>query len=232
MKKRFPYEKSNAFSAGGSDGNPAACLYLDTDRDLTDERMPAIAKERNGFVSEAVHCRPTGEGSYRLCCYSSEREVEFCGHGTIACVYDPFRSREELKKSERITVRTDKGDLTIYSEWEKLDAVFITAPQSACGTVPILPDEIAHHLGAGRDRIDRRYPVASIDAGLKTPIVPVESLVGVTGLRPDEARLKTAAGRVLFGGNAAVRIVGGIPPVNSLENIRDFSRYTTSGMSG
>jgi len=104
--KQFEYKKINAFSVGKSNGNPAACLYLKEGQQLSDAEMLAIAKEHKGFVSEVIYCTPLNEATFRLKYYSSECEVEFCGHGTIACIYELIRSNEGLKGLQEITITT------------------------------------------------------------------------------------------------------------------------------
>ena len=50
--------------------------------------MLQIAKELKGFVKEVGYVFGTSEGSFDLKYFSSEREVDFCGHATIAIMYD------------------------------------------------------------------------------------------------------------------------------------------------
>ena len=78
--------KSNAFTAGSSLGNPAASFFLN-DEELKPEQMQAIATEHKGFVMEVVFCGNSENADCKLSYYSSECEVDFCGHGTIATMY-------------------------------------------------------------------------------------------------------------------------------------------------
>jgi PhzF family phenazine biosynthesis protein len=188
--KQFIYRKLNAFSKGLSGGNPAAYLYLNKEEDLTDEQMQYIATEHKGFVSEVIYCFPLGENLYRLRYYSSECEVEFCGHGTIACMYDLINNNEKLKKAGEVTIRTNKGNLTVYNELESLDAVFITAPEPEYLPVAVQTADIASNLGISDNAINYDYPVLFIDAGLRTLIVPIGRLSDIINIRPDEPALK------------------------------------------
>ena len=81
----YTYSKIDAFTAGQSLGNPAACLYLERGQKLSEQVMLEIAKRHKGFVSEVIFCEDRADG-YFLTYYSSECEVDFCGHGTIACM--------------------------------------------------------------------------------------------------------------------------------------------------
>ena len=47
--KRYKYIKSNAFTAGASLGNPAACVFTGEET-LAPEQMQAVAREHKGFV--------------------------------------------------------------------------------------------------------------------------------------------------------------------------------------
>ena len=85
--KTFEYSKIDAFTSGNSLGNPAACIYLQEGEILTETEMLDIAKQHKGFVSEVIYCTPKSENTFGLIYFSSECEVDFCGHGTIACMY-------------------------------------------------------------------------------------------------------------------------------------------------
>jgi len=188
--KQYIYRKLDAFSSGLSGGNPAACLYLNAEDDLNEEQMQSIATEHKGFVSEVIYCFPLGQHLYRLRYYSSECEVEFCGHGTIACMYDLVDNNQDLKKTKEITIRTNKGDLKVYNELESFNAVFITAPEAEYFPVLISTSDIVSNLGIENTAINTDYPVMFIDAGLRTLIVPITSLNDIIGIRPNEQDLK------------------------------------------
>lgn len=90
-----------------------------------------VAYELKGSVSEVVYCLPVAADNqtvYSLLYYSSECEVDFCGHGTIACMYDLVASTPELMRQKEIGIRTKKIELTVYNNISEMDAVFITAP--------------------------------------------------------------------------------------------------------
>lgn len=188
--KNFIYKKLNAFSVGNSDGNPAACLYLTKEQHLSKPEMQVIAKEHKGFVSEVIYCICQDTESYQLFYFSSECEVEFCGHGTIACMYELIKSNSKLKDLPTITISTNKGELTVYNELNSLDAVFITAPEPQYLTVPVDIHEIADNMSIDTSTINTCYPVEFIDAGLRTLIVPINKVNEVLEIHPEESRLK------------------------------------------
>jgi phenazine biosynthesis protein PhzF family len=188
--EKFLYKKLNAFSVGNSPGNPAGCLYLTGDQCLSEAEMLSIAKEHKGFVSEVIYCTSMDGCSYRLRYYSSEGEVEFCGHGTIACMYDLIKSNDKLNSLPEIIISTNKGKLPVYNELRSSDAVFITAPDPKYLKVPVESSDIADHLGILREVINSSYPIELIDAGLRTLIVPIVNLMDTIRIKPDELKLK------------------------------------------
>lgn len=187
---KFEYKKINAFSVRNSNGNPAACLYMKSGQQLSESEMLSIAKEHKGFVSEVIYCTPLNESVFRLKYYSSECEVEFCGHGTIACMYELIKSNVYLQSLSEITIKTNKGELTVYNELSLLDAVFITAPAPQFLPVRIAKNDVGMHLGITPVMMDDNYSMELIDAGLRTLIVPIETLEDVLEMNPDEAGLK------------------------------------------
>ncbi len=186
----FRYQKVDAFTAGGSAGNPAACLYLEPGQHLDDDQMLAIGREHKGFVSEVVYCT-VGDGTIDLTFYSSECEVDFCGHGTIACLYALISRTPALMAQDEVVVRTRrKGDLVVHNRIREQDAVLITAPTPVRLGTGLGLDAVAAALGVAPAALDAALPVDVIDAGLRTLLVPVRDLATEVTMRPDEATLR------------------------------------------
>jgi len=142
--KTYPYYKLNAFTIGKSEGNPAAFLDLGTDS-LSGDAMLNIAKEHSGFVSEVVYVTRDDAGGILLTYYSSECEVAFCGHGTIATMYEVIRRDDGLRKTPVIEIGTNrKGRLNIYNHINEEDCIYISAPDPLmigcpCRNSPLVP---------------------------------------------------------------------------------------------
>lgn len=187
----YLYRKIDAFTSGASMGNPAACIYLEENQTLTDAEMLDIAKQHKGFVSEVVFCKPKSGAEYDLVFYSSECEVPFCGHGTIASMYSLINGLSELHDQPEVIIHTrTKGSLVIYNKIAQQDAVFITAPEAVYSSVPASPEVIADYLGIDKKVISDDYPIGFIDAGNKTLIVPIKTLEDEINMFPDEHVLK------------------------------------------
>ena len=189
--KTYPYKKIDAFTSENSLGNQAACLYLKEEQTLTQDEMLNIAKQHKGFVSEVIYCVPKSESSFHLTYYSSECEVDFCGHGTIACMYDLIKTDSALINQKEIIIHTNKkGTLTVYNEIAEQDAVYITAPQPQYIGSELNINEIAKNLSLEMNQISISNPIDKIDAGLRTLIVPIATLKDEINLFPNEQMLK------------------------------------------
>jgi len=187
----YTYKKVDAFTAGGSLGNPAACLYLKDDETLSDAQMLEVARGHKGFVSEVVFCKRGADGNFGLRYFSSECEVPFCGHGTIACMAALIEDTPALQTEKEILIHTRlKGDITIYNRLAKQNAVYISAPEPVCLTAPVSAGIVAEKLGISETAVSRAYPMELIDAGNRTLIVPIEKFENVIGMFPNEQRLK------------------------------------------
>lgn len=188
--KEYPYKKADAFTAGDSLGNPAACIYTGKDT-LTDSQMLHIAKQHKGFVSEMVFCSDSDVADCKLTYYSSECEVDFCGHGTIAAMYELVKSSSKLQNKKEILFETNKkGSLLLYNELQSEDAVYITAPNPEYLKVTATAEEIAQAMGKSIDIISNQYPIMLINAGLRTLLVPLSSYDVEVNLFPDLEKLK------------------------------------------
>ena len=188
--KSYHYRKIDAFTSAGSTGNPAACIYLEKNQTLTDAEMLSIAKQHKGFVSEVIYCAENTDSSYSLSYYSSECEVEFCGHGTIACMYNLIKENPLLLNQSEIIIHTRrKGTLTVFNEVPERDAVYITAPTPMYIETPADVKKAAEVLSLHYNDISDVSEI--IDAGLKTLIIPVKEFDTEINVFPDEQVLKT-----------------------------------------
>ncbi|MPW25475.1 PhzF family phenazine biosynthesis isomerase [Alkalibaculum sp. M08DMB] len=189
--REYNYKKIDAFISGKSLGNPAACIYLENSKTLSHDEMLTIAKQHKGFVSEVVYCSNSQQSGLNLIYYSSECEVDFCGHGTIACMYSLIKSSSTLLEKSEIIINTNKkGTLTVYNKIPEQDAVFITAPEPTFFELKISIEEIADSLEVDTDKILSRYPIDLINAGLTTLIIPIVDLSCLINVLPNEQNLK------------------------------------------
>jgi PhzF family phenazine biosynthesis protein len=182
--KTLVFKKIDAFATRESKGNPAAAIYLNAEHDLSVQEMQRIARELEGFVSEVGYVRRLDENTFDLKYYSSEREVDFCGHATIAIMYDLMRNDAELMNKRFLNVVTSKGKLVVENRIPQQDAVFISAPSPSFSSNEIAREHAARALSISADVIDPAYPISIVNAGLETLIVPINTLRALLVIAP------------------------------------------------
>ena len=189
-KKKFRFKKIDAFATNMSEGNPAGYVWLNSKSDISNDEMQQIAKELKGFVNEVGFVYKTAKDSFALKFYSSEREVDFCGHATIAIMYDLISNNSELLQLNLLHIETNRGTLIVENRITTENSVFIMAPQPF--ETHSIPDikEITEKLKIKIDEIDKNYPVAIINAGLSTLIVPIKTLNTTLKILPNLEELK------------------------------------------
>ncbi len=188
--KILKFKKIDAFAVGRSSGNPAGAIYLDYPDDLSESEMQKIAKELKGFVNEVGYLCPLSDDSFSLKYYSSEREVDFCGHATIAIMYDLIKNNEDLLLKDTTYINTKKGTLAVSNRLNNEDAVFISAPQPVYKDLYIENHSLADALRVDKNIFDEKSPISVINAGLNTLIVPIKKLIDILSITPDLEELK------------------------------------------
>jgi PhzF family phenazine biosynthesis protein len=126
--KEYNFKKIDAFATDKSDGNPAGYILLNSLNDISEYEMLHIAKELKGFVNEIGYVAKVGESEFDLRYYSSEREVDFCGHATIAILYDLIKTDDSLTNIPTLTINTKKGALKVENRLKESDSVYIMSP--------------------------------------------------------------------------------------------------------
>ena len=189
--KKYPFKKIDAFASSESGGNPAGAIYLKPDEEITAGEMQAIARQLKGFVSEVGYIRATGESSFHLRYYSSEREVEFCGHATIAIMYDLLSNDELLRAKETLSVATNKGTLAVENRIANEDAVYIFAPPPKHDVAHIDIEDVARNLRVPKEALAGGPEFAVVNAGLDTLLVEIKTLDAVLDLKPELEELNS-----------------------------------------
>jgi PhzF family phenazine biosynthesis protein len=151
--------------------------------------MQQIARELSGYVSEVVYVYPN-EDCTGLRYFSAEREVAFCGHGTIAAMYDLIKNDSGLARDPIIRIRVGGRELLVRNEIATKDSVFISAPPPVFLKNTVSNDEVAAALRVPPGEISDLHPIAFINAGLASLLVPIRSLTTLLAIHPDMANLK------------------------------------------
>jgi PhzF family phenazine biosynthesis protein len=188
--KKLRFKKIDAFATKYSSGNPAAVVYLDRLEELSEDEKLQIAKELKGFVSEVGYVCPGTEADYELCYYSSEREVAFCGHATIAIMHDIVADNEALHSRTTLSIATRTDRLQVENRYRDEKSVYITAPPPRFSPKVISSADIAAALHSQVENIDEARPVKIVNGGLETLIVPMTGLAPILRVTPDLLMLK------------------------------------------
>jgi PhzF family phenazine biosynthesis protein len=188
--KQFKFKKIDAFATEKSGGNPAGYILLNSQSDINEQEMLQIAKELKGFVNEVGYVFKTSENSFDLRYFSAEREVDFCGHATIAIMYDLIKNDSELQEFDLLQIKTNRGVLTVENRIEKEDAVFIMSPEPVYKEITPDLQILAGKLKIGKNDIESGLPITVINAGLSTLLVPIKTLDSILNISPDLEELK------------------------------------------
>ncbi len=187
--ERFRFKKIDAFVEGQSNGNPAGCVYLPGPDALSGDAMQQIARELGGFVSEVVFVF-SDEGYTALRYFSPEREMAFCGHCTIAVMYDLIKNDPELARNPIIRVHVQGRELLVRNDIASTDSVFISTPLPQFLTTTLDRDDVAAALKIPPGEISEKNRIMLVNTGLSTLIVPLISLDTLLSLLPDQKNLK------------------------------------------
>jgi len=118
--KEFDFKKIDAFATINSGGNPAGYVLLNSADDISVDEMQHMARELKGFVNEVGYVYRSSENQIDMKYYSSEREVDFCGHATVAIMYDLLINDTSLQQFETLKIKTNRGLLNFYKALQYL----------------------------------------------------------------------------------------------------------------
>jgi PhzF family phenazine biosynthesis protein len=159
-------------------GNPAAVVPLQ--RWLPDALMQAIATENN--LSETaffVPVGPAGAGTYHLRWMTPVKEVELCGHATLASAWVLFRELEPALRHVRFDSRS--GPLEVSSDG---DLLWLDFPAWSVDPCPDLLQAVGDALGR------RPLEVFGTRPGARDYLALYDTEREVAALAPDSARLE------------------------------------------
>jgi PhzF family phenazine biosynthesis protein len=132
----------DAFAARPLEGNPAAIVPLESWLDV--DLMQAIAAENN--VAETAFFVKTGDGAYDLRWFAPGREVDLCGHATLASAWTLFHQIDRGLNEVRFMTRS--GELKVSRGAEGRLVMSLPSAQSEPFTAP---DGFAAALGYALD---------------------------------------------------------------------------------
>lgn len=188
--KKYNFKKIDAFATEKSNGNPAGYILLDNLKDISKNEMLQIAKELKGFVNEIGYVEKKGKSEFDLRYFSSECELDFCGHATIAILYDLIKTDSYLRNIPTLTINTNKGTLKVENRFTESDSIFIMSPEPETKDILIDIGILANKLKINPNNINSNLPISVINAGISTLIVPITNLESILAISPDLQELK------------------------------------------
>ena len=190
--KHFRFKKIDAFASDTSPGNPAGCVLLSPGQEISGPDMQRIARELKGVVSEVGYVREGIPGMYdfQLQYYSCEKEVDFCGHATIAIMDDLVGNDDRCRNKKTLTIQTNKGLVLVWNRVDDDGRVYIRAPDPVF--IDAKPDtsELSAALNLDAGDLDVSIPPGIVNAGLNTLLVPLTTLDACIRCSPDYRTLR------------------------------------------
>jgi len=166
----------DAFTSRMFAGNPAGvCIFMTNE---TDEWMQDMASEMN--LSETAFLKKRDDG-YDLRWFTPNREVDLCGHATLAAAHVLYETGTETGEMD-IKFYTRSGSLSAKKIGNWIELNFPSEEDEAVPDVPeIIRGINARHLYLGKNRMDY--------------IIEVESETILRELEPDIGILKKVGTR-------------------------------------
>ncbi len=163
----------DAFTARPFGGNSAG-VVLDA-RGLSDAQMQLVARELRH--SETAFVLPSDKADYRIRFFTPAREIDLCGHATVAAAW-VLASEGRLARG-RARQETNVGVLDLEIARDRV-TMELAAPKVE--PVEVRTDELAAALGA--ESIDPSRPLQKAWAGVWVLVVPMESEKAINLCQP------------------------------------------------
>lgn len=170
----------NAFTASPFKGNPAG-VVLNADM-LDEDTMQHIARELK--CSETAFVMESERADIRLRYFSPKKEVELCGHATIA-TFHTLAEVGFIRKKE-LLMETAAGILEIEILGR---SVFMEQARPVFRDVDVEKKEVAEALGIEEHELGD-LPVEAVSTGLFSLNIHVKTLETVQKMTPDFERVK------------------------------------------
>ena len=183
--------KINAFTDTSTGGNPAGLVI--NHPYLTDHQMKWITKHL--AVSETAFFQPSNKADYRVRFFSPDREVDLCGHATIASFFTLAAKGFLSTNTDTILLHqeTNVGILPVEITMEHQHPKQVMMIQAT----PLIKDinysyeDIASILNISSEDIDTTLPQQIVSTGLFTFPICLKSFRILEKVTPDFRAIKT-----------------------------------------
>jgi len=176
----LPFYIVNAFTNKPFKGNPAG-VVLQADQ-LGKETMQKIASELK--CSETAFIMNSQEADYKVRFFTPIKEVDLCGHATIATFH--VMNKEGILRKEKIKMETNIGILGIEIKGKR---IFMEQATPIFREVKVSREKIAKVLGINEYEI-ADLPIEAASTGLFSLNIPIKSLETMKNMKPDFEKIK------------------------------------------
>jgi len=176
----------DAFTTEPYAGNPAG--VVPDANGLEPEQLQSIASELG--ASETAFVLDSETADRRLRYFTPEREVDLCGHATIAAHARLFDCA--VVDAGTHSLATDAGELTV--EIESDGTVWLELSPASIRTVDLGYERLADVLGLAEmafEGVGTDLPIARVSTGMPFLIVPVNYFEQLGNVTPDEGAIET-----------------------------------------
>lgn len=178
--QKIPFYIVNAFTNKPFKGNPAG-VVLDAEF-LNEEIMQKIARELK--CSETSFVMESENTDYFLRYFSPIKEVDLCGHATIATFY--LMNKEGLINKRKIKVETKAGIIGVEIKGKD---IFMEQAEPVFREVNLSKREIAQSLRIDENEINN-LPIEAVSTGLFSLNIPLKKLETIQKMKPDFEKIK------------------------------------------
>lgn len=169
-----------AFAKNSKGGNPAGVVLVADS--LTDAEMQSIASKVG--MSETAFVSSSKVANYKVRFFTPKKEVDFCGHATIATFY--LMRFVNIIKQGTYYQETKAGVLRI-----EVDMYSVVMEQPSPLFSEILDKKaIAKSLNIDEDEIMDNLPIQIVSTGLRDILVPIKSLATLHAITPNFEKVK------------------------------------------
>lgn len=177
MAKEIEIFQIDAFTSEPFRGNPAAVTFSN---ELTEVEKQLVAKEMN--LSETAFISESKIADYKLQWFTPTKEVNLCGHATIATLHFLFETGI-ISDNQNISFETLTGVISCASKNGKY---FMQIPTPQLNEFNGCKEEILEALGI--DRVDvSNLPFILLDSGYL--FICVNTINSLWKIKPDYKRL-------------------------------------------
>jgi trans-2,3-dihydro-3-hydroxyanthranilate isomerase len=176
----------DAFTLQPGKGNPAGIVLSATG--LSDADMQAIA-QRIGF-NDTAFVLPSERADFRIRYFAPRREVELCGHATIAAFSALYAARLlPGDKASGYSLETKAGILPIGIENSvRAPLIVMTQGMAQFKSFDGKREAVASAIGISTDDLHSTLPIVYGSTGRWTLVVPVKDLSVMQRMRPFPAQ--------------------------------------------